>query len=174
MLTGEVRLWPHRHRLRVAPLPSIHLICNWHSLTYPYTTWHTTWHCRNVTNQTETPTCQNLGGGHTCKSTDITGGTDKTKMSPKFDEEKEAPMGTNKSGHVLIMNFHLVSKQRISRHFPDRSHTHMMGHEKTPPYLYYIKAEPIKSVSVLRISYSCRQLRGGSIVSHSQWFDKES
>lgn len=133
VLTGEVRLWPHRHGLRVAPSPSTHLICNWSSLTCPYTTWHTTQHCRNVTNQTETPTCQNLGGGHVCKNIDITGGTDKTKMSPKFDEEKEAPVGTNKGGHVLIMNFHLVRKQRISRHFSrQESYTHDGPGERHP------------------------------------------
>lgn len=84
-------------------------------------------------------------------------------MPPKFDEDKEAPveMRTRAPNH-------LVSKQRISKNFPDRSHTHMMGQEKDIPYLYYIKAELIKSVSVLRISHGGRQLRGDSIVSDSQ------
>lgn len=145
MLTGEVRLWPRRHGLRVAPLPSIHLICNWSTLTCPYTMWHTTRHCRNVTNQTETPMCQNLGGRYTCKNTDITGRTDTTRMSPKFDEGKEAPMGTNKRGHVLIMNFHQVGEQRISSHSPDRSHTHIMGQEKDTPLslLYKGRADKV-------------------------------
>lgn len=135
VLTEEVRLWLHRHGLRVAPSPSTHLICNWSSLTCPYTTWHTTRHCRNVTNQNETPTCQNRGGGHTCKNIDITEGTDKTKMSPKSDEEKEAPVGMNKRGHVLIMNFHVA---------PWWQHSVSLDKESSFCYLFFsFKKEPI-------------------------------